>query len=677
MSMGLRGRSIGLCTILLTGTTFLVGTALIRQTHQQSLQEFTNHARVHAGAIAEAIEPAVLLGNQAEMRRILETCRRDDSVICGRVVSAAGVVQCGVYSGRDETCGTELSLIRRAQAGERGPLLHATSSELQVLMPLWQSHETVDIGLEPGNPAAPRSQQPVAFLAVCYSKDRLQREIQARILTAVAVLAGVLTVAIGATVLAIRQLLRPLRELMNAVQRISEGDRSTRAPEQAPGEIGELANAFNQMADRVQQSYEAIERQVQERTAELVRASRAKDDFLANVSHEIRTPMTAILGFAEQLLDSELPEAARRDAFATLRRNGDHLLQIINDILDLSKIEAGKLRIERIPCRPRELMDDVAQLVQERAREKGLAFDVCCDAAVPEVICTDPTRLRQILLNLVGNAVKFTERGAVRLLARQRPPAPPDVRTPPATSPARLIEFEVVDSGIGIHPERIGQLFRPFTQADESMTRRFGGTGLGLAISLHLARALGGDIRVQSTPGRGSTFVLTVDPGEITADLAERFIEPPQSQAASPSAEKPGEQGLLERRVLVAEDGPDNQRLIWALLRKAGAEVALVQDGRSAVDSALTALEAGCPFDVILMDMQMPILDGYSAVAQLRSRGYDRPIIALTAHAMSGDRERCLAVGCDAYTTKPIDRSRLIQLIRAECERYRMAAVSG
>ncbi len=676
MSMGLRGRSIALCTVLLTGTTFLVGTALIRQSHEQSLQEFSNHARVHAGAIGEAIEPAVLLGNREEMLRILGSSRNDDSVICGVVIDAAGAEVCSVYSDSRDLFTIDASLIHRARAGERGPRLHATATQLQVVIPLWQSHDALDIGLEPGDPPAQSSQQPVAFLAVGYSKERLQREIQARIRTAVAVLAGVLTVAIGATVLAVRQLLRPLRELMNAVRRISEGDRATRASEQAPGEIGALANAFNQMADRVQQSYEAIERQVEERTRELVRANRAKDDFLANMSHEIRTPMTAILGFAEQLLEPELSEAARRDAVETMRRNGDHLLQIINDILDLSKIEAGKLCIERIPCRPRDLLDDVARLTLTRARQKGLAFSVHCDPAVPTVICTDPTRLRQILLNLVGNAVKFTERGEARLSAHLIRATDAGGRASRDEPPAKQLEFRVSDTGFGIPSDRLDLLFRPFTQADESMTRRFGGTGLGLAISRHLARALGGDIRVESVPGRGTTFTVTIDPGECSAKPVDATGDPQSTklEAAPPCGLEP--RALRGLRVLVAEDGPDNQRLISAVLRSAGAEVVLVADGRSAVDAALNAQTSGRPFDTILMDMQMPILDGYSAVAELRSRDYRPPIIALTAHAMSGDEARCLAAGCDAYATKPIDRGRLIALIRSECERARVATVS-
>ncbi|TWT41203.1 Sensory/regulatory protein RpfC [Phycisphaerae bacterium RAS1] len=660
LNVGLRGRSIGLCVLLLAGTTFLVGAALIRQTHEQALRAFSQHAHAYSDAIADAIEPAVLLSQEAEVGRILGMAGQDESVSCARVCDASGVTLYSDVDPGEAGCERPPACFAARPMARDAVLQYPTDSSLLVLVPLWQTSNDVEAGLESDRPAA--QHEPIAFLALTFSKAHLLRDIQARIRTAIAALAGVLAVAIVLTVLAVQRLLRPLRDLMRAVQRISEGDLSTRAPEAAPAEIGELARAFNHMANRVQQSYAAIEQRVAERTVELVRANRAKTDFLANMSHEIRTPMTAIVGFSEQLLDASLPEAERREAADILRRNGEHLLQLINNILDLSKIDAGEMRIERLVCHPRQIIDDVHRLFADRARARALNFRAECDEAVPTCVLTDPTRLRQILINLAANAVKFTEHGDVRLKARFVPGG--------AGADARM-EFQISDTGIGMSDEQLARIFQPFTQADESMSRRFGGTGLGLTICRRLARALGGDVVVQSRLGEGSTFTVTID-----AEPCEQPAQPePPPHAAgrqggAPTA-VPGPSALQGRRILVAEDGVDNQRLIAAMLRKAGAEVVLVENGQAAIDAANVATSTNAPFDTILMDMQMPIMDGYTATAMLRSRGYERRIVALTAHAMAGDEQRCLDAGCDAYLTKPIDRKKLVDTVLDGARRVR------
>ncbi|MCH8046332.1 MAG: response regulator [Planctomycetes bacterium] len=385
-------------------------------------------------------------------------------------------------------------------------------------------------------------------------------------------------------------------------------------------------------------------------------ASRAKSEFLANMSHEIRTPMTAILGFSEILLgDESLHQAAPEsiEALRTIQRNGKYLLDLIDDILDLSKIEAGKFEVERIACSPVELVDEVISLMKVRSAAKNLPLEVEYDGAIPEVIQCDPTRLRQILVNLVGNAIKFTEVGSVRLV----------VRSTQRSDNTRQLQFDVIDTGIGLTREQIERLFRPFTQADSSTTRKFGGTGLGLTISKRLAEVLGGDIRVKSEYGKGSTFSAIVEVGSLDgvsmlehpAQAIERKKQEPQK--ASPP------QPQLDCRILLAEDGPDNQRLISFVLKKAGADVTIVENGLLACERALEAKADGMPFDVILMDMQMPIMDGYQATRQLRHAGYTQPILALTAHAMAGDEEKCRDAGCDDYLTKPIDRSKFLPLI--------------
>lgn len=390
-------------------------------------------------------------------------------------------------------------------------------------------------------------------------------------------------------------------------------------------------------------------------------ANRAKSEFLANMSHEIRTPMTAILGYADLMLDPGCPPDHRLECVRTIRRNADHLLAIINDILDISKIEAGKLAVERTRFSPRELVMDVASLMHVRAEEKNLRLIVEFNGTIPGEITSDSVRLRQILLNLAGNAIKFTEVGEVRLLVKLLPAE--------GEMPQRLC-FEVVDTGIGMTPEQVNGLFDKFRQADSSTARKFGGTGLGLAISKRLALMLGGDIAVVSAPGAGSAFRLVLPlspdteftPSEIRpapGPSVERFASAPDFPSNDKSRDVPP--GV---RLLVAEDSADMRHLLTFLLTRGGYETVLAEDGQVAVDLALQAECSGRPFDLIILDMQMPRVDGYTAARLLREQGYDRPIVALTAHAMHDDRQKCLAAGCDDYTTKPIHRDRLLEIVR-------------
>ena len=411
-------------------------------------------------------------------------------------------------------------------------------------------------------------------------------------------------------------------------------------------------------------------------------ASQSKSEFLANMSHEIRTPMTAILGYTETLLDPDQSESERLSAVHTVRRNGDHLLQIINDILDISKIEAGKLDVEHIRCSPVQVVSEVQSLMQVRADAKKLSFRIEFTGAVPETIESDPTRLKQILVNLVGNAIKFTEMGGVRLVTRfisvnggQCPPYMANGgQCPPYTAgdgtekgfsvQEPMMQFDVLDTGLGMTEEQVGRLFQAFAQADTSTTRKFGGTGLGLMISKRLSEMLGGDITVESKPGEGSLFRVMVTTGLLEG--VKMLDDPTTAVIAQPEAVDFGDAvAKLDCRILMAEDGPDNQRLIGHILKKAGADVTIVENGKLALDAALAARDDGQPFDVILMDMQMPVMDGYEATGQLRQKGYSGPIIALTAHAMASDRQKCIDAGCDDYATKPIDRKKLIEKIRS------------
>ncbi len=378
-------------------------------------------------------------------------------------------------------------------------------------------------------------------------------------------------------------------------------------------------------------------------------ASRTKSAFLANMSHEIRTPMSAIVGHAALLREPEQSEDERLTSVDAIRRNSAHLLAVLDDVLDLSKVEAGELTVERSACSVAQVISDVVALVRPRAIEKGLGWSVELRTDVPRAILTDATRLRQILLNLAGNAVKFTEEGEIRLVASY------------VTTPRPRLRFEVIDTGIGLTDDEIARLFRPFAQADVSTTRRYGGTGLGLSICAHLAGLLDGEVRVSSVVGEGSTFTLELD-AEVDDEVS--LHRPVIESGARPGLlSRAAEAGLVGARVLVAEDSRDNRMLVGFILRRMGAEVTEADNGRVAHQLAMGAAGEGEPFHVILMDMQMPELDGYDAAALLRHDGYTGAIVAVTAHAMVGDREKCLASGCDDHVTKPIDAERLVTTV--------------
>ncbi|MEE8556814.1 MAG: ATP-binding protein, partial [Myxococcota bacterium] len=339
---------------------------------------------------------------------------------------------------------------------------------------------------------------------------------------------------------------------------------------------------------------------------------------------------------------------------ATIQRNGRHLLTIINDILDLSKIEAGQVEVTPVAVSLFEIVTDVGILMRERAIEKQLGFAVEFVGRLPARITTDPTRVRQILINLLNNAIKFTPHGSVHLAVHAT--SPDDGRN-------TELRLEVSDTGPGVSESEQTRIFQPFVQADASTSRAFGGTGLGLSISHKLAELLGGGLGVQSEPGSGSTFTLSIPSGPLAGVEWVDGASHPLGVIPETGLKEDDTDRTFWGRILVAEDMPEGRLLVRKLLEHVGLEVEQAENGRIAFEKAKDALAHGEPYDVILMDMQMPVLDGYEATARLRAAGYHHPIIALTAHSMSGDRQKCMDAGCDEFLTKPVEKRILRNMV--------------
>ncbi|NTS76083.1 response regulator [Catenovulum sp. SM1970] len=460
-----------------------------------------------------------------------------------------------------------------------------------------------------------------------------------------------------------RYLLSPISKLSQASRDVADGNLSIRLKVKKEDEIGSLFLSFNKMVSSILTSKKSLEHyknhleeKVESRTTELQQANqdlmtatknaeqanKLKSRFLANMSHEIRTPLTAIIGFTEQAIKQEKQPELAQSSMNRVLKNSQHLLTLINDILDLSKIEAGKIAFENIDTSVFELLQDIENDCRSKAEVKWLDFKFEYQFPLPKLIKTDPTRLKQILFNLASNAIKFTEKGSVTICVSW------------LTQQSQL-QIDVVDTGIGISHLEQQELFNPFTQADSSTTRNYGGTGLGLAISKHLADSLGYELTLESEKFRGSTFTLKINHVDSSAEPI--FTKPDLVQIQQSLCQT--EIDLSDKSILVAEDNPDNQALILLLLEPLNIHIDVVENGLLAVESALAE-----DYDLILMDMQMPQMSGIEATEMLRSTGFDQPIIALTANFMKSDISKYQAIGCDDSLAKPIDTEKLYQTIQ-------------
>lgn len=418
-----------------------------------------------------------------------------------------------------------------------------------------------------------------------------------------------------------------LKELMNTAQAVGRGDFDHRATVHSNDELGQLARAINNMIDDLKKNIG--EREIAES------ANQLKSLFLANMSHEIRTPLGVILGFAEVLRDPSVPHEERVKYLEVIDRTGKNLSRIINDILDISKVESGHLELETTKFNIEDLLYELRVLFQLQAQERGNTVEFHIEDSALEIVHTDRLRLQQILVNLISNALRFTHNGKVIITY---------------SSTVSELRFRISDTGIGLKDDQKQKLFALFTQADQSTTRKYGGTGLGLVLSKKLAQLMNGDVILESTAeGEGSTFLATVQNCDASLD---------KTPIVTPKAEANTLDILRGKKILVVDDSEENKILIRVYLTKAGISVQSAVNGAVGVEKALKD-----DFDLILMDIQMPIMDGYMATENLRAQGYDKPIIALTANAMKEDRQRSIEAGCNDYLTKPIDSSRLLNTI--------------
>lgn len=641
----IRNKLIVLTMITSVFSLLLVAGAFITWGYKSARQNLINKLSAQAEMIADTCKAAISFNDPQDAENTLKTLRKEPEIVYAGVYTKEHK-EFARYSQADYD-----TAIRPLMIQETG--YHFRNDFFTIYQPILLHGDTI------------------GYIGLCADLSTLNAIIKNTVTMVVSIVSVVSLVTWFLASRLQKFISGPILKLTDIAQQVSLREKyCLRAVKEGDDEIGILIDAFNGMLEKIEQHRiemshinQTLEQTVQERTAELTReiaehkktevilrdakkeaeaASEAKSQFLANMSHEIRTPMNAIIGFSDLLTDEPLLDS-QMEFVALIRKAGKNLLALINDILDFSKIEAKKLTVERVEFSLKGVLLEIDSMMRPMALKKNLAFEVLQCDGLPEIINSDPMRIRQCLTNLISNAVKFTSEGHVHVTVSTDSRENQD-----------FIVFDVEDTGIGIKEGTLETIFMEFNQADNSMTRKYGGTGLGLTITKRLAELMGGSLCVASEPDKGSTFTMAI-PAGLEVKAAPRMDKYSYVDYFNHAENlKPPVQ--LSGKVLVAEDNLSNQKLITLLVEKMGLEVRVVDNGQKVLDAVRQE-----KFHIILMDMQMPVMNGFEATRALRKENITTPVIALTANAMRGDKEKCLSAGCNDYLAKPVNREKLFE----------------